>query len=344
MTAAERAEVTLWLVLPLLVASAAAYETDQLTWRERQLVDATDTADALLAPLLAEAVAATNERTGCAGTDDEVRQVLAHQIREATSRRRPMPSRGLLRAPGFSVYTAALEGSDADRFAFDHREDLYGGLSAWQSVVLATAGTCSTFEIAGVRIGSDKLDHFLDTGFHYFQAARARGEERALSRGTAQERSIYGLLTSKAFSWADLAANYDGWRFYAGLLGPGSPFARDERGCVAQIGRFTWRDHVRIDWDEVENPPVYTRLVEDGVLRRLQRDRDVVCASVARWDPAGERAARIAHLQAHPPYVVGPAPARRDPWQLAALCDPDRVAPLVPWPVPPGKEARRLYR
>ena len=307
-------------------------------------MDATGHADALIAPLLGRAVVSTNARTGCAGSDEEVRRVLAEEIREATSRRRPIPSRGLFRAPGFSVYTALLEESDADRFAFDGREDLYGELSPWQSVVLSTAGTCSTFEIAGVRLGSDKLDHFLDTGFRYLEAVELRGEERALARGTGQERSIYGLLTSKTFSWADLAANYAGWRFYAGLLAPGSAFARDERGCVEQVAPFRWRDHVTAEWDEVWNPPVYTRLVEEGVLQRLERDRDAVCVSLSRWDPSGERERWIGTLEDHPAYVGGPAPARRDPWQLAALCDPDRVAPLAPWPVRPRKEVRSLYR
>ncbi|MEQ1502025.1 MAG: hypothetical protein ABMB14_07325 [Myxococcota bacterium] len=332
-------------VLILGLASVGwAYETDQLTERDRQLVDATAPANTAVRALLDRAIDETNHRTGCAGSDDAIRRVLADEIHRATSRPSWVWSRGVLRAPGFSTFSAALERSpEVDRFAFPGRSDLYGALTAWQSVILATAGPCSTFEIAGVRVGSDKFDHFLDNGWEYWRIVDRTGDvDAAIAEGTRTERSIYGLLTSKTFSYADLRANWDGYRFYAGLLGPDSPVGRAADGCVAATAPFDWRAWVDPEWDEVINPPVYTHLVEQGVLRGLDRDREAVCAARAVWDADGWR--EVALPAGAPPYVSGPAPARRDPWQLARLCDPGRTEPLAPAAVRPRDEVRRQRR
>ncbi|MCA9491998.1 MAG: hypothetical protein KC621_18825, partial [Myxococcales bacterium] len=68
-------------MLALIGSLAWAYETDQLTWRDRPLADADERLGELLEPLLAEAVTRTNERTACTGSDEEVRDELAAQIR-----------------------------------------------------------------------------------------------------------------------------------------------------------------------------------------------------------------------------------------------------------------------
>ncbi|MCB9688778.1 MAG: hypothetical protein H6735_27305 [Alphaproteobacteria bacterium] len=331
-------------MLPLIGSLAWAYETDQLTWRDRPLADADERLDTLLDALLAEAVARTNERTACEGDDETVRDELAAQIQRATSHRAWVWRRGLLRAPGFSRYTRqVLLDPDIERFDFDHREDLYGGLNVWHSVVLATAGPCTTLQVAGVRLGDDKLDHFLDNGYHYYVDARKKGVEHAIEVGTRTERAFYGLLTSKAFSYGDLRANWDGYRFFAGLLDEGSVFARDDRGCVVQERPFAWSEWVGPEWDELLNPPIYTRNVERGVLRDLERDADEVCAARERWDVDGWREEALSSLPA-PAYVAERAPARRDPWQLEALCDPTRTERLEPAEVRPRREMREWAR
>jgi hypothetical protein len=331
-------------MLPWVADPALAYETDQLTWRDLQLADSTAYANQVANELIGVAVAGTNAETACQGTDDELRELLARHVHDATSKRQGVWERGPFRAPGFSRFSAALETSpEVDRFAFSRREDLYGDMTLWQSVILTMAGPCSTFEIAGVRTGSDKFDHFLDTGYHYFAEERRHGDPRAgVERGTQTEREFYGMLTSKAFSYADLRANWDGWRFYEGLLSPGSTVARGDDGCLRVAAPFDWRDWVGPEWDEVLNPPVYTRLVERRVLATLEARRDEVCASRERWDHDRWREDDLATLPPRPDYVAGPAPARRDPWQLEALCNPERTEPLGPSPVRPHHEVHLL--
>jgi hypothetical protein len=335
--------LTLWV---WLCGLAGAYETDQLTDRELQLGDATGPANRAMAALLDEAVARTNARTGCEAPPERVHEVLAREIYRATAKPVFVFGRGLSRAPGFTAFSGSLEASDVavvPRVAFPDRTDLYGDLTLWNSVILTLAGPCSTFEVAGVRFGSDKFDHFLDVGYHYWRLAQKHGAERALAWGTKTERSYYGMLTSKTFSYGDMRANWDGWQFYEALLGEHSAFGLGEDGCVAMARPFDWRDWVHAEWDEVLNPPVYTRLVERGVLETLEARREALCASFGRWNTAGWWEAHVAGLEV-PEYVVGPVPRRRDPWQLAALCDPGRAVPLEPDPVRPRVELRRHRR
>lgn len=313
------------------IALALAYETDQLTHRELPLGDATAIAEDLLAPLLAEAIARTNARTRCDADDTRTRNVLAKQIHRSTSRPAYVLSRGLLRAPGYSRYTAAIERSEAPRFDFREREDVFGRMTVWQSWILATAGPCSTYAIGGQRIGTDKIDHFLGLGWTYFKEVRnGATEDEAVAHGTFTERAFYGLFTSKTFSFADLKANWDGYRFYDGLLRAGSAFQRADDGCVVQERPFAWSDWVDPSWDEVLEPGNHTRLVERRLLRSLEEDRKAICAARAIWDADGAREARLAALPRDAVWIEGPAPVRRDPYQLAALCDPERTEPLRP--------------
>lgn len=326
-----------WLFVTSL---AFSYETDQLTWRERELVDATPEANRIVNALLAEALRRSNEQTRCIGSDEDIRYALAEQIHESTSRSKGVWERKGLRAAGFSVFSAALEESPADKFAFEHREDIYGGLTLWQSFVLTLAGPCSTFEIAGVRLGSDKFDHFLDIGFYYLRDELRTGSlTHALERGTGTERSIYGLLTSKTFSYADLRANYDGYLFYRDLLRDGSVMQRGSDGCVQMIRPFDWSEWVRPEWDEAINTPIYTRLVERGVLRELESRRAEVCDGYRTW---GALIGSGSHDTAT--YTAGPAPAPRDPWQLVELCAPDPPQTLSPAPLRPRKELQQLKK
>lgn len=331
-------------MLAVFAIAAHAYETDQLTWRVRQLADATPQANRVMNQMIGAAVRQVNDRTSCIGTDEQLRTELAREIHGATSRDTRVWSRGLLRSPGFGAYAAALEASDAvDRFAFREREDFYGAVRVRESFILAIVGPCSTFEIGGVRMGSDKMDHFLDTGFSYFREAERLDVEQAVARGTLTERTFYGLFTSKTFSYADLRANWDGYRFYTSLLAPGSEVRRADDGCLVVDRPFDWRRWVDEEWDEVLNPPVYTRLVEEAVLRGLDAHRTEICTAREQWDPAGWRE-RALQSAAPSPYVIGPAPARRDPWQLAALCDPARQEPLVVSATRPRVEVRDQRR
>jgi hypothetical protein len=306
-----------------LSASALAYETDQLTDRDEPLRDAGPIADAMMNVLLDDALARANERVGCSADDATLHRAVAREVFDATATNMHVPRRGPIRGMGAGRLAALLEQvAGVDRRPFDDRSDIYGELTWWHSVILATAGVCSTIRLHGIDVGTDKVDHFVEEGFVYFRVSRWGADpQRALKHGTGTERGTYGLVTSKAFSFGDLAANHAGYRFYDGLLGPDSVVARDEAGCAARVADFSFADWVEPSWDEVLSPNVYTPLVQRGLDRVLDARQDELCASYAAWGE-GYEAALNEVLATPSPDVAGKSPERVDPYRIVERCGP----------------------
>ncbi len=322
----------------LWIHLASAWETDPITRRSETLADATAAANAYADVLLHTAILDTNRRTGCAGTDDDVRDVLAERIFRATSPRAYVESRPGLAGEGHGMYSGWLESApEVERRSFDDRSDLFGGISFGAAPVLSSAGTCSLVSIAGVLMGSDKPDHFWYSGYAYYQIAQKHGNEAAIEYGTRTELTYYGLMTSSTFSWADLHANWRGWQFYEGLLAPDSLIQRDANGCVKQARPFDWAEWADWHWDEVLNPNVYTRPVTRWVDERLDLRGDGVCQEVATV--LSEVKERLPTALAEPTPWAGPnAPARADAFGLVARCDASQTARA---PADPAKASER---
>jgi len=123
-----------------------------------------------------------------------------------------------------------------------------------------------TIEVAGVRIGTDKLTHFFSEGwmsYGWYRAGIAKGlspeeaELRAIKRGVLLERSVLGMATSGVFSPADLEANYQGMRFFRGLCDTDSPALKLEPEGWRLIRPFDLADHVSPEWDESWQPCIF---------------------------------------------------------------------------------------
>jgi len=312
------------LLLGALLASgaASAWETDQLTGRDQPLPDLAPAADARLDQAIAAAVAETNRQTRCGGTDDQVHAVLAQAIHDQVGPPERLPGRPWPKWVGYNIYGTWLEEQPGTRDFLD-RSDIYGDLRLWQAPILKLAGTCGTVNLAGTLLGTDKVDHFLGMGFSYWERSQLGAfPARAIAWGAGTERSIYGRMTSSAFSYADLEANLDGYRFYAELLGPDSVMQRQEEdGCVAQVRPFHWSGWVDWRYDEVLNPSVYTRAALAGVRRRLADEQAEICASYARWGGADYSAHLARVLASAPEAAAGVGPPRVDVFQLSSLCE-----------------------
>lgn len=304
----------------LLLLPALAYETDQLTDRGVPLQDALDVANERMNTLLAEAVLRTNRETACEATQEDTRQSLARHIFRLTSRETYVEGRKGLEGFGYGAYSAWLETAAIDRRSFEDRHDIYGRVGVGDSLVLAEAGICSTVQLAGVLLGTDKLDHFLGEGYAYAQISGwGRRPERAIRWGTATELTFFGLMTSATFSFADLRANWDGYRFYTSLLAQDSVVTRNPNGCVELSRPFDWSDWIGPEYDELLNPPVYVDRVQEAVSVRLAEQRETYCRGFEEWG-SGLPERTMAALDAPRPYVGPAAPRRVDPFQLGALC------------------------
>jgi hypothetical protein len=300
-----------------LASPALAYETDQLTGRDVPLRDASAWANAHMDQLLDDAAARVNTATRCEGSDAAMRRALATRIHAEAARAARVKGRGFMPGLGHSRYSAALEQAPIDRIYAP--DGIYADVGLRGAPALATAGVCSTINIGDVRVGTDKFFHFLDEGYVYFRRSdEGAAPERGVAWGTRSEKTITGLWTSGAFSYADLRANWDGYRFYTGLLQEGSVLQRGEDGCIERVAAWDWRDWVDPEYDELLNPSVYRKPVQRAVSARLEAQRDTVCSGLA-----GELPAPILDP---PPYAGRKAPPRTDPFALDTICEDDVAA------------------
>lgn len=301
-------------IVALLLQLAHGWETDQLSHRAEPLADAEEAANARVESALDAAALHAGRVLGVRASPSRIHRVLARSVWRELGHAQRVPGRGWLRGYGYGRYAAWLESGAVPREDLLDRSDLFAGLTFAEAPVLATVGTCSTVRLAGVRMGTDKPDHFFGTGWRYLRRAGPTQPSRAVRWGTAMERTWLGWLTSSAFSRADLHANWQGWRFYATLLDPGTGLFRAEGGEVERVRRFDWHDWVDPRWDELVYPSIYRPRVLAHLGARLDADRARYCAAAV--DLAGERAA----LGDGPePWIEGRQPPPVDPF--ASLLD-----------------------
>jgi hypothetical protein len=325
-------------LLGLIAAPAAAYETDQLTDRDVPLVDVLGPANEKMNEMLSLAVAESNRKTRCVGDDEEQRRSLAHEVYEIVGKDTRVPPRGELPAMGFGAYAAWLETDPTiARRTFSERTDIYGELTVWQNPLLAIFGPCSTFHMGEVLLGADKIDHFLVQGYFYFRKSEGGQDPlTAVAWGTRTERAVWGQSTTGVFSYADLSANYHGFRFYADMLQPDSLFDRREDGCLEKVRDFDGSDWIDWTFDEVQNPPVYNPALQEAVRSTLLNRSDRICRA---WKAAPGEGHELPIVLDEPyPYALGPAPARVDPFQLNEVCE-DGAADATD-PAPPSPRRR----
>jgi len=148
----------------------------------------------------------------------------------------------------------------------------------------------------GTYVGTDKIGHFVDMGYHYYTVYRRFRKEgiperqamydafHAFDKGVMSERSILGYATAGAYSNADMASNYVGCLFYRNLTEPVRLKGVLRPPAVVRDGEY-WRlnDHVRgepdfFSWfisdhyDEVLNPSHYEKGMQ-GAMRRAIKER-----------------------------------------------------------------------
>ncbi len=132
-----------------------------------------------------------------------------------------------------------------------------------------------TIEVAGIRMGTDKLNHFFAQGAEMLRVyrwnrreGRSRADaERSATRWTVQiERTVLGLATSGVLSQSDLEANAAGMRFYVGLCEGDAPQLVSGPEGWRLSRPFALREYVTPEWDESFQPSLYTasrwRMVE----------------------------------------------------------------------------------
>ncbi len=205
----------------------------------------------------------------------------------------------------------------------------------------AVAGTslAPTFMTNGVRYGADKWSHFFRLGYRYWKRSKeGQFPERGIRYGTGTEKGGVGYRTSGALSFADLAANYDGYQMFRDLFHEEKGYFDVDpfRFWVRKGGRkkmevrygwaYRWtraflsREHVSDDWDEVLNPNVYRPHFHRAIRMHLQENRAAVCSEYRVWrDEAMVRSQNLRPLGEYADLSQVPE-VIENPFGLAELC------------------------
>ena len=274
------------IALALASAAAPGYETDQYSNREVPLADAVEQLNGEVNRALKDI--ATGWRRGA-----DPRLFARAVYRELGGRHWvDQLERWAIRSPGIEK---------PERYK---RHSIYRGVPFWASRIGLLFGMGPTFDVAGVRLGSDELGHFVSQGWKYHKRYLRNGSEaHAIRLGVRNEASIFGSPFTGTFSNADLVANYEGLKFYRSLFEDGvvgnRPAIVEFVGTGARLRRpFDFRDHVNDYWDEALNPNRFDRLLRGPMLRQLRGFCALYPADPALWvsPEDAELRARYSHL------------------------------------------------
>lgn len=152
----------------------------------------------------------------------------------------------------------------------------------------------SILQVCGIRIGADKLTHFFDDAFHYFNALRSKSsglepdDIRRLSM--TFEQTYMGTRLTGIVSRADIEANLAGVQFYGEFFGGSSPIiGRGHDGRLLMLRKPDICDYVSEGFDERILPNEFTFSLLDTT-RARERTQDLQQVIAARKKYSATRA------------------------------------------------------
>ena len=126
-------------------------------------------------------------------------------------------------------------------------------------------GLAPNIQVNGYYFGTDKLSHFASTGRIYFRIYQKElrnkltpenALKKAIDWGIKDEKTVHGYWASGVFSYSDLEANYQGFRFYQDFCNGRNSFLRQsEDGNWKLINKPEIKKYVNAYWDETFELP-----------------------------------------------------------------------------------------
>lgn len=250
-----------------------------------------------------------------------------------------------LRKAIYQSYTASwgLKGYELDlqlrellarkSYSLSLNDSIYRDIDYLEGLSLNLKELSDVVNIDGYLIGLDKVGHFFAEGWRYFELTNDGYDiDQALEWGRLQEAGKFGYSTTGIFSFADLTANFNGWRFWNKvLLKEDDPlkgmlaniFNWPYVSCDIQIvdsiksrkivkaweynARFDLSDYVDGAWDEGNNCNSYDDpIIEDKVVSRIAVvDPEFSCPYMAEaCAEARERYGYYARYILHPYCLI----------------------------------------
>ena len=205
----------------ILLQSSPAAEIDSVTPRGIQLDDSLEAINAIFNQRMVEGVTKANGRRddieGLTAEEFCDEEILYAELRKAI----------------FQSFTASwgLKGYDLDKqlrelldersYSLSLNDSIYRDIDYMEGFSLNIKELSDVTRINGHLVGLDKLGHFFAEGWHYFEITQQEDKrlKHAIQWGKEQEGGKYGYSTTGIFSFADLVANFNGWRFWNRVLG-----------------------------------------------------------------------------------------------------------------------------
>jgi hypothetical protein len=184
-------------------------------------------------------------------------------------------------------------------YSLSLNDSIYRDIDYLEGFSLNIKELSDVVNINGHLVGLDKAGHFFAQGWQYFELTQYEEHtlDQAMQWGKEQEAGKFGYTTTGIFSFADLAANLNGWRFWNKvLLKTKDPlkgvianfFNRSYVTCETQIiasikkkkivkaweenSRFDLLDYVDGAWDEGNNCNSYQDpIIEEKVTVRIKQ-------------------------------------------------------------------------
>ena len=304
--------ILLILIGVFALQNCFAAEIDSVTPRKLKLENSTGYINEIINQRIEEGIREANAQQDYIGEIDDV-----EDIEEVTF----CDEEALyteLRKAIFQSFTASwgLKGHDLDEqlrdlltrqsYSLLLNDSVYRDIDYIEGFSLNLKELSDVVNINGHLVGLDKMGHFFAQGWQYFDLTHYDEKmiEEAIEWGRQKETGIFGYTTTGIFSYADLVANLNGWRFWNKVLlkqddplkgGIANFFNRPYVTCDIQIldsirnrqiiraweynTRFDLSDYIDGAWDEGNNCNSYADpIIEEKVTSRINSvDPDFVC-------------------------------------------------------------------
>jgi len=137
-----------------------------------------------------------------------------------------------LRRAIFQSFTASwgLKGYDLDKqlrellrdksYSLPLQNSVYRDIDYLEGLSLNLKELSDVVNLSGNYVGLDKIGHFFAEGWQYFEMTTSDDKNLTdvLTWGLEKEEGMFGFTTTGIFSYADLVANLNGYRFWNRIL------------------------------------------------------------------------------------------------------------------------------
>jgi hypothetical protein len=218
---------------------AYSYEVDNFTDRETLKSDSLTKLDAAINKILTKATKGVHKEKGNDCNVAILRQEILRWIR-------PDPAGQL------EIWLELTDKIDHTHIGL--RKSIYQNVSFSEAPILNVVGIGRSMLLNGQIVGTDKVGHFFMQGLSYFDLVKGGKPLEKVLEEDHQEDGLWGIKTSGVKSYADMATNYQGYRFWSQLTQGSNPYFRcDEKSGWVNNRTFTWADYVTPAWDEAIN-------------------------------------------------------------------------------------------